>query len=87
MPKFLKQRLAAQAAKEGKTGEAADRYVYGAMNNMGAMHGNKETPKGARMEATHERDHTPHPARNLGTHLKPSASGMISTLHHRGAKK
>lgn len=28
----------------------------------------------------------PHPARNLGAHLKPSASGEIVTNHHRGAK-
>ncbi len=56
MPKFLENRLRAQAAKEGKTGRAADRYVYGAMNNMGAMHGNQETAKGARMDAKHARD-------------------------------
>lgn len=55
MPKFLKKKLKAEAAKEGKTGRASDRYVYGAMNNMGAMHGNKETAKGARMDAKHAR--------------------------------
>jgi len=56
MPKFLEEKLEAGAAKAGKTGRAADRYVYGAMNNMGAMHGNKETAKGAGMEEKHERD-------------------------------
>lgn len=56
MPKFLEDKLRAQARKEGKKGKAADRYVYGAMNNMGAMHGNKETAKGAQMQAKHERD-------------------------------
>lgn len=57
MPTFLEEDLKAAAAKKGKTGEAADRYVYGAMNNIGAMHGNKETAKGRAMEAKHERDH------------------------------
>lgn len=29
----------------------------------------------------------PHPARNLGGHLKKPASGEYVTNHHRGAKK
>lgn len=56
MPKFLEDRLKAEAAKKGKTGKAADRYVYGTMNNMGAMRGNKETAKGRRMAAKHKAD-------------------------------
>lgn len=56
MPKFLEDKLKSEAAKKGKTGKAAARYVYGAMNNMGAMRGNKETAKGARMSAKHKRD-------------------------------
>jgi hypothetical protein len=56
MPKFLEEKLEASAAKAGKTGKAADRYVFGAMNNMGAMHGNKTTAKGERMEAKHTAD-------------------------------
>lgn len=35
------------AGKKGKRGRAADRYVYGALNNMGFMRGNKVTRKGA----------------------------------------
>ena len=54
MPQFLKDKLAAEAARQGKTGETADRYVYGAMNNMGAMHGSKETAKGRRMQKKHD---------------------------------
>lgn len=53
MPAFLESKLKAGAAKAGKTGRAADRYVYGAMNNMGAMRGNKETAKGRAMERKH----------------------------------
>jgi hypothetical protein len=56
MPKFLEAELRAAAARKGYTGAKADRYVYGAMNNMGAMHGSKETAKGAEMEQQHESD-------------------------------
>lgn len=55
MPQFLKRRLKSEAAKKGLSGRAAARYVYGAMNDMGAMHGNRETGKGAEMERKHER--------------------------------
>ena len=40
--------LKAEAAKKGMTGRKADMYIYGALNNMGMMHGNKVTKKGAR---------------------------------------
>ena len=56
MPKFLEDRLRAEAAKQGLKGRRADRYVYGAMNNLGAMRGNQETAKGRRMQAKHRRD-------------------------------
>lgn len=54
MPEFLERQLKKAAAKKGKRGRAADRYVYGAMNNMGAMRGNKETDKGRAMQKKHE---------------------------------
>jgi hypothetical protein len=54
MPAFLEAKLKKSAAKKGFSGERADRYVYGAMNNMGAMRGNKETAKGKRMERKHQ---------------------------------
>lgn len=53
MPNFLEDKLKAQAAKKGFTGRRAARYVYGAMNNMGAMHGNQITRKGRAMEQKH----------------------------------
>lgn len=56
MPKFLEDKLRAEARKKGFKGKRADRYVYGGMNNLGAMRGNQETAKGARMEAKHEKD-------------------------------
>lgn len=55
MPKFLEDKLKAEASKQGFTGRRAARYIYGAMNNMGAMHGNKETAKGKRMDEKHAR--------------------------------
>lgn len=54
MPKFLENKLRANAAKKGFKGKRAARYVYGAMNNMGAMRGSKETAKGAAMQRKHE---------------------------------
>lgn len=53
MPKFLEQILTKAAQQHGMRGRHAARYVYGAMNNMGAMRGNKETAKGKRMDAKH----------------------------------
>jgi hypothetical protein len=51
MPKFLEQKLRANVPR----GVDPDRYVYGAMNNMGAMRGSKETPKGRAMQKKHEK--------------------------------
>lgn len=57
MPAFLEKALEKEAVKKGKKGKAFDRYVYGAMNNMGAMKGSKETAKGRAMERKHKKDH------------------------------
>jgi hypothetical protein len=46
MPKFLEEKL----KKEYPNNPGA---VYGTMNAIGAMHGNKETKKGAAMERKH----------------------------------
>ena len=54
MPAFLEKKLQAQAAKHGKSGKTADRYVYGAVNNIGAMKGNKITAKGKAMQKKHD---------------------------------
>ena len=47
--------LKAAARKKGFKGRRADRYVYGALNNMGMKHGNVSTAKGLRriMPPTH----------------------------------
>lgn len=56
MPKFLETKLKAEAAKKGKTGKANARYVFGTLNAIGAMKGNKETAKGAAMAKKHKAD-------------------------------
>jgi hypothetical protein len=54
LPKFLETALKAEAAKKGMSGREAARYTFGAMNNMGAMHGSAETAKGAAMQHKHD---------------------------------
>jgi len=51
MPAFLIAKLKKEAAKKGLDPNA---YAYGTMNNMGAMHGNKETEKGREMQKKHD---------------------------------
>ena len=71
MPKFLEDKLKAEYPNN-------PRAVYGTLNAIGAMHGNKETAKGVRMEAKHTRDVKAgrvsgmgHPHKNLGAYLHP----------------
>jgi hypothetical protein len=56
MPKFLEDKLKREYSAKGKKGKALAHAVYGTMNAIGAMHGNKVTRKGERMQAKHERD-------------------------------
>jgi len=49
MPKFLEDKLKQQY------GQNSD-IPYKVMNSIGAMKGNKETPKGAQMEKKHMQD-------------------------------
>lgn len=56
MPNFLERILSKAAGKKGFSGKKKSAYIYGAMNNMGAMKGNKVTPKGQAMQAKHEKD-------------------------------
>lgn len=53
MPAFLEAKLKTEASKKGFSGKRAAKYVYGAMNNMGAMRGNKTTAKGMAMQRKH----------------------------------
>lgn len=49
MPEFLEKKL---KAEYGNNPHA----IYGTMNKIGAMRGNKITAKGKRMQAKHDRD-------------------------------
>ncbi len=85
MPKFLEQKL---MAEYGNNPHA----VYGTLNAIGAMHGNKETPKGARMQAKHDAKVTAaKPARaatgraaSLASH--PHAARLGKFLHPKRAR-
>lgn len=58
MPKFLIERLKREYG-------AKSHIPYAVANSIGAMKGNKETPKGAAMERKHNRD-MGHRARKRG---------------------
>ena len=53
MPAFLENILQKEASKQGFSGKQANHYIYGAMNNMGAIRGNKITAKGRSMQRKH----------------------------------
>ena len=55
MPEFLEKKLKQEYSAKGKKGRALDKAVYGTMNAIGAMHGNKITAKGEKMQAKHDR--------------------------------
>lgn len=55
MPKFMEENLEKEASKKGFTGKRKNAYVYGTMNKMGFMKGNKTTAKGRRAEKKHYR--------------------------------
>lgn len=54
MPAFLEKALEKEAVHKGFRGKRAKKYIYGAMNNMGAMHGNKITAHGEAMQRKHD---------------------------------
>lgn len=76
MPKFLENKL-----KRAYPGDPS--AVYGTLNNLGYMHGNKETAKGKAAERKHDakagHPHkmthaSVHPGRNLGKFIHPRKS-------------
>jgi hypothetical protein len=62
MPKFLENKLKAEYG-------ANSAIPYKVMNSIGAMHGNKETPKGRAMAQKHAARVSGHPHKNLGHYL------------------
>jgi hypothetical protein len=74
LPKFLEEKL---RAEYGNNPHA----IFGTMNKLGAMHGSKETARGAQMQAKHDAkvghtSHLPHGHK---------ASGFMA--HHGGNVK
>jgi len=71
LPKFLEDKL----KREYPNNPAA---VYGTLNNLGYMRGNKETQAGKAAQAKHGRDMSHasvHPGRNLGAkYIHPKKS-------------
>ncbi len=70
MPKFLENKLKSEYGANSKV-------PYKVMNAIGAMHGNKETPKGAAMdkkhiEHVHEHLNTPHTEPHPGVKIDGS---------------
>lgn len=63
MPKFLEKKL------EKEYGDNPH-AIYGTLNKIGAMHGNKETAKGKRMERKHEADERKHKIAKRMKHSK-----------------
>jgi hypothetical protein len=73
MPKFLEDKLKAEYGNN-------PRAIYGTMNKIGAMHGNKETAKGVAMERKHTADMKVHPHSMLSRH----PHSPLSNLRKRG---
>ena len=58
MPKALIAEMQSGYKGSGLSKDEVNRRVYGHLNNVGAMHGSKETAKGAKMESKFEADHS-----------------------------
>ena len=80
MPKFLEDKL---SAEYGNNAHA----IYGTMNKLGAMHGNKETAKGRQMEKKHEaKMHNVHRI-EIEVHRGPAKQVTGHTVHTTMAPK
>lgn len=52
MPRFIEEKLEKEYADKPK--EEREHAIYGTLNKIGAMKGNKETAKGKAMEKKHK---------------------------------
>ena len=75
MPAFLEEKL-----KREYPGDPG--AVYGTLNKLGAMRGNKETPKGRAMQAKHDRDLQDRNQRNA--RIAPVAHADVARAAGRG---
>ena len=82
MPKFLENKLKKEYGEKSA-------IPYKVMNSIGAMHGNKETAKGAAMERKHEADMkvpkmTKEPMREMRIEMHRGPGNKLTgfTVHH-----
>ena len=79
MPKFLEEKL---RREYGNNAHA----IYGTMNAIGAMHGNKETAKGREMEKKHAKDQAmkSHSIRRMEIEIHRGPKNEVTghTVHH-----
>jgi hypothetical protein len=73
MPKFLEDKLKAEYGKNSA-------IPYKVMNAIGAMRGNKETPKEAAMEAKHMKKLNPASAAKIRSRVAKSVMGIVVML-------
>ena len=78
MPNALIDKMKSGYAGKGLSKQDVNHRVYGALNNMGAMHGSKETKKGARMEDKYVRDH------GVKRSAKDAAAALEAHMSKRG---
>jgi hypothetical protein len=78
MPAFLEKKL---RAEYGDNPHA----IYGTMNAIGAMHGNKETAKGRAMEAKHKADEKSHRVKLHGHAVRHGHGGGRAEAYVDGA--
>lgn len=83
MPRFLEQRLRKEYAAKGKRGEELNHAIYGTMNSIGAMHGNKITPKGEEMEKKHMAKEAKAPYHMTHITHHDDGSHTVEHEHHR----
>ncbi len=82
MPQFLKSKLKQEYGDN-------DSAVYGTMNKIGAMHGNKETAKGRTMQAKHnakakKKGHGPRLAPVPAGKKDPGPAARIGAMFMKG---
>lgn len=79
MPKFLEKKLLAEYGPKNPSA------VYGTMNAIGAMHGNKETPKGRQMQAKHDAK-MPKAGKAASLASHPNAARLGRFLHPKKSR-
>lgn len=78
MPKFLERKLKAEYGPSSAV-------PYKVMNSIGAMHGNKKTPKGRQMQAKHDAK-MPKAGKAASLASHPNAARLGRFLHPKKSR-